>query len=303
MRIIIFIVALFLTVSTVFAKQISGTSVNITLPESYIESDRFSGLTNEASGSSIVVTELPALFDKAIEVFSDVQRMKKKGMTLINKSPVKISGQNGMLFHVEQPAYGLQYKKWILAIDYNQSTTLIVASYPESASDQESILREALLNATFSQASNPVDTLRFSITPKSPFKVARVFANNNMLVTPNGEFPVNDDLVPFMVIGLSLSDQSPIASKKLFSEDLAKHVATVKNITIEKTVPVKIGGLSGYETIATGEKEDTQTPLTVYQVILFDNSGYSIIKGLAPKSKKSTILPIFMEMAGSFRFR
>ena len=46
--------------------------------------------------------------------------------------------------------------------------------------------------------------------------------------------------------------------------------------------------------------DDDETPLTIYQVILFDTSGYCIIQGITPTADADTNLPLFEQIAQSF---
>jgi hypothetical protein len=302
MKVACFLALLALFVSSISAKQIEGTSVNIDPPEGYIESDRFAGFMNEPMASSIVISELPAPYNQAIKGFSDERLMKEKGMTQLQKSHVTINGYNGVLFHIEQPAYGLLFKKWILAVEYDKKTLLIVASYPETAEEQELILKQAILKLKLSDASDPLDTLGFSIIPKPPFEIANTVAKQ-LVLSPGGQFPIKNERDPFMVIGLSLTDEMPVPNKKLFAEERIKQVKTVENVTIKESVPVKIGELSGYETVAAAKKSESDLLLTIYQVILFDESGYSIIQGLLPESDENNYLPIIRDISNTFKMK
>lgn len=302
MKVIYFLALLVLFASSVAAKHIQGTSVNIDPPEGYTESERFAGFMNEETASSIVISELPAPYNQAIKGFSDEQLMKEKGMSLLKKSQVTISAHKGVLFHIEQPAYGLLFKKWILVVEYDKKTILIVASYPETAQQQEAFLKEATLNVKLSEASDPLDALGFSIIPEAPFEIANTFAKQ-IILTPGGHFPVKNKRDPLMVIGLSLTDEMPIPNKRQFAENRIKQVKAVDNVTIRKSVPINIGNLSGYETIASAKKSESNLSLTVYQVILFDGSGYSITQGLLPESEESKYLPIIRNIANTFKIK
>jgi hypothetical protein len=302
MKAVYFLALLVLFVSSISAKQIEGTSVNIDPPDGYVESDRFAGFMNEPMASSIVISELPAPYNQAIKGFSDERLMKEKGMVLLRQSQITISGYNGVLFHIEQPAYGLLFKKWILAIEYDKKTILIVASYPETAEDQEVILKEMILNVKLNEASDPLDAIGFSVTPEPPFEIATIFAKQ-LVLSPGGHFPVKNERDPFMVIGLSLTDEMPVPNKRLFAEARIKQVKTVKNISIKKSVAVNIDGLSGYETIASANKSDSNLSLTLYQVMLFDESGYSIIQGLLSESDENKYLPIIRDIASTFKIK
>mgnify|MGYP001582810676 CR=1 FL=1 len=124
-----------------------------------------------------------------------------------------------------------------------------------------------------------------------------------MILSPDGRFPVKDENVPFMILGLSASDALNIPDKKTFSERRVLKIATVKNISVDQNTPVKIGDLSGFATTANGVGVDAATPLTIYQVLLFDTSGYCLIQGITPSAEKDTYMPVFERIAKSFKMK
>lgn len=257
---------------------------------------------HEATHSSIMISEIPGPYGEVTAGFNDKKRMQTQGMVLLNTSSVKVDGHNGMLLHVEQSAYGTLFKKWMVAVDRSGATTLIVASYPEAEAKQGEVLKSAILAATFHQATDPSDELTFSVTPSTPFKVAKVFGQN-MVLSPHGRFPVKDESIPLMIVGLSASKGLDISDKRIFAERRVKKTAKVKNITVTQSTPVKIGNLSGYATTARGEGEDKATPLTIYQVLLFDTSGYCLIQGITPSADKEKYIPVFEIISKSFKMK
>ena len=284
------------------AGQVPGTSVSLSPPIGFTVADRFPGFMNEATRSSIMVSEIPGPYGEVTAGFHDKKRMQAQGMTLLSNSSVKLDGHTAMLLHVEQPAHGTLFRKWVVAVDRSGATTLIVASYPKAKANQGEPLKTAILAATFRKATDPTDALTFSVTPSSPFKVAKVLGQN-MILSPDGRFPVKDENVPFMVLGLSASKELAIPDQKTFSERRVAKTAQVKNITVDQTVPIVIGQLSGYATTAKGIGEDAATPLTVYQVLLFDKSGYCVIQGFTPTAQNDTYVPIFEQIAKTFRMK
>ena len=284
------------------AGQVPGTSVSLPPPIGFTAADRFPGFTNEATSSSIVVSELPGPYAEVTTGFNDSARMQAQGMTLLSKSSVKVDGHTAMLLHIEQPAYGTIFRKWIVVLDRSRATTFIVASYPKAEAKQEEPLKRAILAATIGNGTDPINALAFSVTPSSPFKIAKVFGQN-MILSPDGRFPANGEDVPFMVLGLSMSEDLAISNKKAFAEQRIAKTATVKNITVGQTVPITLGQLSGYATTATGIGEDAATPLTLYQVTLFDKSGYCVIQGITPTAQMGTYVPIFEQIATTFRMK
>lgn len=286
--------------SQALAEPVPGTTVDIKPPSGYVKAERFSGFMNEATGSSIMVSEIPGPYLEVARGVSDEKRLQAKGMKLLDSSPVEVDGRTAMLLHVEQTAYGTVFKKWLLVVDYSDSTMLVVASYPSAeARKEEHTLKAAVLATSFGMQTDPIAALAFTVKPEAPFQIAKVMGQN-LVLSPNGEFPVKNENVPFMVAALSASKGPGIPDKKRFAANHIAQTATVKGISLQQHTPVTIGHLAGYTTLAEGQGEDSATPITIYQVLLFDSSGYSVIKGVTPSRKRNEYLPLFEKMAASF---
>jgi len=292
-----------LITSPLFAGQIPGTSVALSPPEGFVAADRFSGFMEESTGSSIMVSEIPGPFGEVTAGFSDQQRMQAQGMKLLSRSSTKVDGYKAILLHVEQFAYGTLFKKWLVTVDRSGTTALIVATYPQAEDQQHGeSLRAAVLAATFGEPTDPTDALSFTAKPMAPFQVAKVLGQN-MILSPDGRFPVQDENIPFIILGLSASENLVVSDRKAFAEHRITKTATVKTISVNQSTPVIIGNLSGYTTTANGEGADAGTPLSIYQVLLFDTSGYCVIQGVTPSAKQSTYMPVFEKIAKTFKMK
>jgi hypothetical protein len=281
---------------------VPGTSVRLSPPGGFVPADRFPGFMKESTGSSIMVSEIPGPYAEVTAGFSDKRQMQARGMTLLGSSSVKVDGQKAMLLEVEQPAYGTLFRKWMLAVERPGGTALIVASFPKTEAKQSEELRAAILAAAFGKPSDPADALTFVATPVAPFQLAKVIGQN-MILSPGGRFPLKDEHAPFMVLGLSASEDLAISDQKAFAERRVSNTATVKDITVGQTSSITIGDLSGYATTANGLGEDAATPLTIYQVLLFDESGYCVIQGVTPTADKETYVPLFQQIAKTFKMK
>lgn len=303
MRLLITVFVCLLLALSSFAAPIPGTSVTLTPPDGFKSTDRFPGFINEAIGSSIMISEIPGLYKKVTAGFSDSIRLQTQGMKLLSRTITKLDGHTAMMLHVEQAARGELFNKWIMAVDRTDATTLIMATYPSSqANRQAESLKTAILAATVGPISNPTDALAFSAKPEAPFQVAKILGQN-MILSPGGQFPMRDENVPFMVLGLSASKNLSVADQKTFAEYRVTQTATVKNINVLENLPITIGDLTGFVTTATGEGKNSATPLAIYQVLLFDTSGYSIIQGITPSNEQQRYIPVFEKIAQSFRMK
>lgn len=292
----------FFLASQVTAAPIPGTTVDIKPPTGFSKAERFPGFMNEAIGASIMISEIPGPYNEVASGFTD-QRMQAQGMKLLNKLSVKVDGQPAILLDVEQVASGVLFKKWLLAVDRSSSTTLIVATYPNvEAKQQQNLLKATVLGATLGKQSAPREALSFTAIPIPPFQNAKTIGQT-LILSPGGKFPLKDENMPFMVLSLSTVKELAIPDKRAFAESRVIQTATIKNIKVDKSSPVKIGTLSGFTTLAEGKGEYASTPLTIYQVVLFDVSGYYLILGVVPLANKDMYLPIFEKIAKTFTLK
>lgn len=290
-------------VSSAIAEPVPGTSVIVIPPEGFTKAERFPGFMNEAIGASIMISEIPGPFIEATGGFDDPKKIEAQGMKLLNKSSVMAGGRSAILLDIEQFAYGTMFKKWLLAVDRSGSTALIVATYPSAANKGlAEQLKEAVLGVSFGEISDPKEALSFTVMPSPPFEIAKIMGQT-LIMSVNGEFPVKDENLPFMILALSPNKDNVISDKKAFAENVVKQTATVKNITIQRTEPIKIDSLMGYAIVAEGIGGKEKTPLTLYQVILYDPVGHSAILGLTPSAKRDVYMPIFEKVAKTFALK
>jgi hypothetical protein len=64
---------------------------------------------------------------------------------------------------------------------------------------------------------------------------------------------------------------------------------------------VTVDNLSGYEIFAKGSDTESGNSLVVYQMVLYEDQSYYIMQGLVSTKLAQTYLPVFKEMARSFR--
>ncbi len=300
-----------LIASSAIAAVIPGTSITMEPPPGFTQTDRFPGFINQETSASILIQEIPGPYNEVIKGFSDPTQLASKGMELINHFNVEVDGLKSILLKLEQSAYGTVFQKLVLAVNRYGSTTIIMATYPADLRDQmEQPLKTSLLAAKFGakkeaqalQQSN-IAALSFEVTPVSPFEIAKVMGNN-LILSPGGQFPVKDENVPFMVLGLSMSKDMAISDRQAFAEQgIRKTTAAAANIRILGSQPVNIDGLEGFTTLAEGDGTRAGTALTIYQVVLYDADGYCFIQGFTPSLHEDKYLSVFEDIANSFKMK
>jgi hypothetical protein len=281
--------------------QVTGTKVSLKPPAGFTPSEQFPGFLREASGASIMVTEMPAPYSKITEAFTK-EALAPKGMTLLARRPHTISGKAGLLLHLRQVAQGTTYLKWIVATGTEKETVLITATFPETVKLKWSAaLEKSVSGAQWNDAAE-IDQfagLNFSIKDHPEMKIARRITNL-LLLTPDGTIagkPTND---PMLIVGSAFSEVA-IDDLKQFAAVRLQEINQIKGVAIKQQTPVTIAGLPGSEIIADAEWHNPVAPVTVFQIILQSEKSYFILQGFAPRAEQQKYLAIYRGIAQSFQ--
>ena len=281
--------------------QVTGTKVSLTPPAGFKPSEQFPGFLHEASGASIMVTEMPAPYSKITEAFTK-EALATKGMTLLARRPHTVSGKAGLLIHLRQVAQGTAFLKWLVATGTEKETVLITATFPEAVKLKWSAaLEKSVLNAQWNDAAE-IDQfagLNFSIKDHPEMKIARRISNM-LLLTKDGVIPDKPANDPMLIVGSAISDVA-IGDLKQFAAARLQEINQITGITIKEQTPVTIGGLLGSEIIADAEWQNPSAPVTVFQIVLQNEKSYFIVQGFAPRGEQQKYLTIFRGIAQSFQ--
>lgn len=282
-------------------KPVKGTHVIVTAPSGFVAADRFPGYMSEGTGSSVMVSELPAPFAEVSRDFN-AAGFKRKGMTLLTKADAAYGNHKGVLISVSQSAQGVDFLKWMAVFGDEKTTYIVTASFPKEAEgDLSDLLKKTVMGSRASATpSDPLDALTFRVSPTNDMKVAKV-VGNNVLLSKGGVFPAKGIETPIMVVGASASRGLSIPGRKAFAEARLQKIATLKDVRPTSTAPITIDGLDGIESVGDATDIDTGTAAVVYQVVLFDADGYYGIQGIASKQQGEAQLQTFKQIARTFR--
>ena len=298
-------VAMIMAVSACVAagqqKPVKGTHVIITPPAGFVVADRFPGFMSEETGSSVMVSELPAPFAEVTKDFS-APDFKKQGMTLLSQVKASYGMHNGLLISASQAARGVDWLKWMAVFGDSKMTYIVTASFPKEAEAELSdVLKKAVATACISAIDvDPLEALTFRVSPTNDMKIAKVIGNG-VLLSKGGIFPAKSIETPIFVVGASASKGLAISDKQVFSEARLQKIATIKDVRLKGTEPITVGGLDGFESTADAVAAAGGAKMLVYQVVLFDADGYFAMQGIATEAEGKVQLPTLKLISRSFR--
>jgi hypothetical protein len=281
--------------------RVPGTNVSLTPPPGFVAADRFAGFQNAQTGSSIVVTEIPA---PANEMRASLTRanLQAKGMTLKSSEPATIGGRNGVLIAVTQVANGIVFEKWMAVTGDSSTSILLVATYPQSLAGR---LGEPMRRAVLSSNWNPSATLdRFEGLPFRVQETADLkFANrvqNMLLMAKPGSSKARSPADPIVVVGPA---HSPVQIPDLerFAKQRIAQTAEIRDLANLQGQSTTIAGRPAYEITASAKDQKSGAPLAVYQAAVIDGSSYYLVVGMVGESGAATYVPQFKTIAQSLK--
>lgn len=282
------------------SRPVRGTRVTLVPPEGFVESPRFSGFQNDATGASIMVTELPAAFEAVTAAFES-EPMAKKGMKLLDKEAVSPGGAKGLLVHLEQEAAGTTYRKWMLALGDGTATALVTGTFRAETEAQESEpVKTAVLSARrdLETEAPPLD-MPFTLR-KTPGLARAHQVQNVLLYTSDGKLQGHAPEDPLLLVAQSLGNPGTLHARD-FSEKRVRMTAGVKDVTVESGAPLEVDGLKGYELVARAKDAKTDAALVLHQVLLLEEDGYFLLQGRMGEARRDEYLPRFQEAARSLQ--
>ena len=249
-----------------------------------------------------LLLSFPAPLFELLPGFSNPAALLKRGMKLVSEEQVTINGQKSVLFQVRQTSRGIEYLKWILVLGNQKESVMVLAQFPkELESELSKKMRASLLTVRWEseKSISPFEGLNFSVPEKGELRIAKRMANM-LLYTREGIFPSKDIDEPLFVVAQSLA-KVEIGDAEEFAKARILKTAEVMDIAVERSSGVKIDNLTGYATIANAKDKASGQPMVIYQVVLFDSPNYFIIQGLVSNKNRKRDLPLFQEMAGTFK--
>lgn len=282
-------------------QAVAGTRITLQPPEGFVAADRFPGFANQESGSSIMVTEVPAPFSQITAGFTREQ-MAPRGMTLRGSEPLTVDGRQGMLLSITQSARGVAFDKWILAFGDDSTAVLVTGTYPQArAGELGEPIKQAVLSARL-RTAGPADRfegLGFRIAEGSRLRIATRMGNL-LLLNETGTLPNAVPGSPVLVVGSSFSEVD-LADLEAFSRRRATQIATLSGVSNFSGGPITIDGAAAYELFADAVNSDDGKPLKVYQVVIAEGNHYILVQGFAGEERAADFIPEFQSIARTLR--
>lgn len=278
-----------------------AAGVKIRRPEGFEKADSFDGFGQPETKSSVMAFNFPGPVAELSKGFT-ADALKARGWKLLSKQDVKIEGQTGVLIHFEQTFGGLVFLKWSLAFGDDRKTAMITATFPSTRKRELSERLKSVVLSTrpvAGPAPEACTDLPFTLAASRKLKLTTGISRT-VAYTKDGVTPTKSPKDPIFIAAASFS-QVDVKNKKEYSERRLLGTARTKGLTVKSTDAITIDNLEGYESLAEAEHVGSGTPLSIYQVILFDEGSYILVTGQVGSELRDMYLPEFKAMARSLQ--
>jgi hypothetical protein len=270
-----------------------GSRVGLVPPTGMVASETFDGFADPSKDAAILINVLPAAAYAQIEKTLDSDVLKKQGVNLEKREAIKLSVGKGLLLTGRQVADKVHYRKWLLVAAASDITALVTVQIPQDDKTYpETAVRAALttlsVRSTIPEAEE-LGLLPFAIGDLAGFHVAGVLGGRALMLTDVRAENLGD-------LAKGVPQASPdahllIAAMPGGPMDPNDHanfarlsfgaIGGITDVHVTMSEPLRIGGQSGYQTMAEAKDVHSGAALMVVQWLRFGSGGFLQMIGVA----------------------
>jgi hypothetical protein len=273
-----------------------GSRVGLVPPPGMKPSTNFVGFEDPENEAAILVAAFPPEAFSALDKSMVPDTLKKQGID--TREPMAVAGTTGFLLTGKQAAGGTSYSKWMLVAPADGVTALVTVRAPE----QNKIYTDQTVRATLAtlavRASVP-DSERLSLLPfkvgdLAGFHIDDVLPGRALMLVDvtagggqSGKAPQDGNKEPsgqpinarFLIAALP-GGPNEVKDHDNFARVTFDQIGGITDVRVQDAEPLRIGGQSGYETLAKA-KDAQGADIMVVQWLRFGTGGYMQMIGVA----------------------
>jgi hypothetical protein len=268
----------------------AGSRIGLIPPEGMTPAEAFEGFGDQQKDAAILITTLPADAYEPLEKTGVPDALRKQGFTVDKREPIDIKDGKGFLITGTEVADDkTRYRKWLLVAALADVTALVSVQVPEQEhAYSEKVLRAAL--ATLTVRANVPDAERLSRLPftvgdLAGFRISDVLPGRAVMLIdarPNSDQQDNSGftLNARLMAAAMMDGPSEPGDRASFARVTFDSIVGIKDIHVQMSEPLRLGGQPGYQILAQAKDANTGTDLMVVQWLRFGSGGYLEIVGM-----------------------
>jgi hypothetical protein len=275
-----------------------GSRVGLVPPPGMVASKTFDGFADPAKDAAILITVLPAEAFAQIEKVLDTDALKKQGVTVEKREPVQLSFGKGILLVGRQVAEKARFRKWLLVASASDLTAMVTIQVPDPDNAYSDRALRAALATLAVRAKVPeeeeLSLLPFAVGDLAGFHVDDILRGRALMLrdapaapdagketgkeTGKEAKPRGFDarmLIAAVPGGPPEPDQRADFARLMFNE-----IGGIRQVRITMSEPLRIGGQSGFQTMAEAQDARSGAEVRVIQWLRFGGGGYLQMVGI-----------------------
>jgi hypothetical protein len=270
-----------------------GSRIGLVPPTGMVTSDAFAGFADPERNAAILIATLPAAAYSQLEKSLDVDELRKQGISLEKREPMRLSVGKGFLLTGRQASGKEHYRKWLLVAAAADMTALVSVQVPEvSTAYPSNMVRAALATLAVRQTvpeEEQLGLLPFTVGDLAGFHVDGVLPGRALVLTEGSdetakasakEAPARSGEARLLIAaapgGPAEADARGNFARTAFSE-----IGGIRDVHITMSEPLRIGGQSGYQTMAEAKDARSGADVMVVQWLRFGSGGFLQMTGIA----------------------
>jgi hypothetical protein len=279
----------------------TGSRVGLVPPAGMVKSDKFDGFADPSQEAAILINILPAAAYAQIEKTVDTEAAKKQGVHLEKREPITLDIGKGVLLSGWQMAEGSRFRKYLLLLAADDLTVLVTVQVPDQdATYPDSVVRAALATLALRAKvpeSEELTLLPFEVGDLAGFRIDGVLRGRALMLSDaasssndGGKDSADTTTRAHFLIAAVPGGPSDPADRGNFAKLSFDEIGGIRNVHLTMSEPLRVGGQSGYQTMADAQDARSGANLKVVQWLRFGGGGFLQMIGIAPADSWTTVL-------------
>ncbi len=267
----------------------AGSRIGLAPPPGVTASRSFLGFEDPERNVAIILLTLPAEAFAQIEKSTAADALKRQGVTIEKREPLALPIGKAFLVIGRQEVERMKLRKWIAVAAAPDLTALVTVQVPDDArrAYPDAAIRAALASLAV-RATVPVEEqlglLPFRVGEFANFRVGGVLAGRAVILTDAASDASGPRVDPHIVVAIAPGGPAQAADRDTFARELFLTIPNLREVRIDTSESLRIGGQQGHQILATGKDPAGATDITIVQWLRFGGSAYLHLIGVAPSA-------------------
>ena len=278
-----------------------GSRIGLAPPPGLAPSRNFFGYEDPDNNVAIILVALPVEAYAELDKTVGAESFKRQGVTFETREAMPVSTGNAFLAIGHQEVDKTNVRKWFLIASSPGLTAFVTVQVPDAAKARypDEAIRAALTTLAV-RPTVPIEEqlglVPFKVGDLAGFRIAGVIPGRAVMLTDAPAAmsgPSQAAIEPHMMVAIAPGGPAQSSERDTFARELFATVANLKDVRLESSEPLRIGGQQGHQILANGRDAAGGATLTVAQWLRFGGSAYMQMVGIARSDAWKEAYPRF----------